>query len=270
VFGLAAMIEDPKMTAIIHWNIQSGDTRLRASAVELIDTAFSREVAGLTVPLVEHEARTVDLARMYPQVGEALHDAVTSPVSSVLRGSDHWLQVCAAVGWPSRAERKNPTLHQEVQAMLPLIEQILFLQSVPIFRELSGEELHFIAGITEEISVPKGQVLFHAGDPGDAMYLVLEGSVSIQVGREEIVRLGARECVGEMAVLDNLPRSADAVAAENTELLRIDAQSFDELLQEKHQIVKGIFKVLSSRLRQSTARTITTREMKAIDPTEAA
>ena len=67
IFGLAQLVEDPKMTAIIHWNIQSGDTRLTAHALELIDTAFSREVAGLVVPLVEQKTRTVELAKAFPE-----------------------------------------------------------------------------------------------------------------------------------------------------------------------------------------------------------
>lgn len=268
LFGLAALVEDPKMTAIIHWNIQSGDTRLTAHAIELIDTAFSREVAALVVPLVEHKTRTVELARALPEAAENLRMAAKDPVRAVVTSQDSWLRICAAVGWPELARNIDADLYQEVQTMLPLIEQILFLQSVPIFRELSGEELHFIAGITEQHSMAKGQTLFHAGDPGDAMYLILHGSVSIQLSDQEIVRIGRRECFGEMAVIDNLPRSADAVAAEDTELLRIDAQSFDELLQEKHQIVKGIFKVLSSRLRDSTAKRVTLPAMRAIVPTD--
>ncbi len=257
LFGLAALVEDPKMTAIIHWNIQSGDTRLTAHAIELIDTAFSREVAELVVPLVESKTRTVDLAKSLPEAAENLRLAAKNPVKAVVTGQDQWLRICAAVGWPELTQSIDAPLYQEVQTMVPLIEQILFLQSVPIFRELSGEELHFIAGITEHLSIAKDETLFHAGDPGDAMYLILHGSVSIQLGDLEIVRIERRDCFGEMAVIDNLPRSADAVAAEDTDLLRIDAQSFDELLQEKHQIVKGIFKVLSSRLRESTAKRVT-------------
>jgi CRP-like cAMP-binding protein len=186
----------------------------------------------------------------------------------VITSQDKWLRTCAAVGWPELTQSIDADLYQEVQTMLPLIEQILFLQSVPIFRELSGEELNFIAGITEQLSMAKGETLFHAGDPGDAMYLILHGSVSIQLNDQEIVRIGRRDCFGEMAVIDNLPRSADAVAAQDTELLRIDAQSFDELLQEKHQIVKGIFKVLSSRLRESTAKRVTQPVMDSIAPTD--
>ncbi len=268
VFGLASMLEDPKMTAIVHWNLQSGDPRLKGNAIELMDTAFSREIAALTVPLVEQQERTADLARAFPEAAAELRLAITDPVLAVLRMPDPWLRVCAAVGWRDEVRRHDPDLHAEVENMLPLIEQILFLQSVPIFKELSGEELHFIAGITEEVSVPKGAVICGQGDPGDAMFLVLDGSVSVQVGGDEILRLGKREVVGEMAVLDNLPRSADVVAAEDTELLRIDAQSFDELLQEKHQIVKGIFKVLSSRLRQSTARRVTDRGMDTVPAPE--
>jgi len=266
LFGLAALVEDPKMTAIIHWNIQSADSRLTAHAIELIDTAFSREVAALVVPLVESKTRTVDLAKALPEAAENLHMAIRNPVQAVVTSQDEWLRICAAVGWPELTQSIDADLYQEVQTMLPLIEQILFLQSVPIFRELSGEELHFIAGITEQVSIAKDETLFHAGDPGDAMYLVLHGSVSIQLGDQEIVRIGRRDCFGEMAVIDNLPRSADAVAAEDTDLLCIDAQSFDELLQEKHQIVKGIFKVLSSRLRESTAKRVTQPAMRAYVP----
>ncbi len=268
LFGLAALVEDPKMTAIIHWNIQSGDVRLMAHAIELIDTAFSREVAELVVPLVENRSRTIELAKALPEAADNLLMAAKDPVRAVVTGQDSWLQICAAVGWPDLTRSIDQNLYQEVQNMLPLIEQILFLQSVPIFRELSGEELHFIAGITEQLSIPKGETVFHAGDPGDAMYLILHGSVSIQLNDQEIVRMGRRECFGEMAVIDNLPRSADAVAADDMELLRIDAQSFDELLQEKHQIVKGIFKMLSSRLRESTAKRVTQPIMKAYTPSD--
>jgi ATP/ADP translocase/HEAT repeat protein len=270
IFGLASMLEEPKLTAIVHWNLLSGDRRLVGNAIELMDTAFDRDVASLTVPLVEDQQRTVDLARSFPESAERLREAVSDPVPHVLRHHDRWLRVCAAVGWPEQARREQPALQAEVDAMLPLIEKILFLQSVPIFRELSGEELHFIAGITEEVSVARGEVICHQGDPGDAMYLVLAGSVSVQVGGAEILRLGKSEVVGEMAVLDNLPRSADVVASEDTELLRIDAQSFDELLQDKHQIVKGIFKVLSSRLRQSTARRATDPGRPSVSGSDAA
>jgi ATP/ADP translocase/HEAT repeat protein len=257
VFGLCALVEPPKMAGIIQWNIQSGEPRLAAHAIELMDTAFSREVACLVVPLVERQSRPVDLDRLFPDESERLRRAHREPVLTTLTGRDEWLRLCAAVGWPDQAAAVDPALREEVQRMLPVIEQILFLQSVPIFRELSGEELHFIANITEQMSVAQGEEIFHAGDPGDAMYIVLQGWVAIRLRGGELARLGNRECFGEMAVLDNLPRSADAVAVEDTELLRIDAQSFDELLQEKHQIVKGIFKVLSARLRQSAERRAT-------------
>lgn len=266
IFGLVSMLEDPKTAAIVQFNLQNGDPRLRAGAIELMDTAFSRPVADLTIPLVERPERTADLARLFSEAGTRLRDAVSDPISQVVAKGDGWLRTCAASGFPEPVARLDPTLTAEVKTMLPRIEQILFLQSVPIFRELSGEELHVIAGIAEAVSVPRGQVICQQGDPGDAMFIVLHGSVSIQVAGDEIVTLGPREVVGELAVLDNLPRSADAVAAEDTEVLRIDGQSFDELLQEKHQIVKGIFRVLTARIRQSTARRITAPEMPALSP----
>ena len=95
------------------------------------------------------------------------------------------------------------------------------------------------------------------------MFLVLNGSVSVLVNDRPVARLGQGECFGEMALLDNEPRSADVVAADDTDLLRIDAQSFDELLEQKHTIVKSIFRVLSTRLRRATVSS-TTLEVKAV------
>ena len=138
----------------------------------------------------------------------------------------------------------------------------------------TGEAIHWVgnkaapipgsvARITEEVSFATDSVIVKQADPGDAMFLVLNGSVSVRVNDRPVARLGQGECFGEMALLDNEPRSADVVAADDTDLLRIDAQSFDELLEQKHTIVKSIFKVLSTRLRKATVSS-TTLEVKAV------
>jgi CRP-like cAMP-binding protein len=61
--------------------------------------------------------------------------------------------------------------------------------------------------------------------------------------------LGEKECFGEMAILDDLPRSASVRAVEPTTVLKIDRESFRELILERPQIAFSIFRILSGRLR---------------------
>ena len=81
-------------------------------------------------------------------------------------------------------------------------------------------------------SVAPGEVIFREGDHGDEMYGVLEGSVELRTGDELIATFGPDETFGEMAVVDDSPRSGTAVATEATVLAVIDRQQFLFLVQE--------------------------------------
>ena len=138
--------------------------------------------------------------------------------------------------------------------MIPLLEKILFLKSSPLFSALHGEELASVARVTEPVRFQEGDSLFHEGDPGDALYLVVSGSVRIDRGGNEIAILGPREAVGEMALLDGQPRSATATAVEPVTALYIDQASFDTLVERSPALARGIFRALCQRLRMTTAR----------------
>jgi CRP-like cAMP-binding protein len=89
------------------------------------------------------------------------------------------------------------------------------------------------------IHVPKGEYLFREGDEADTLYLIHKGSVKISksVGnlekRIQVLREG--EFVGEMAVINSLPRSADAVALEDCDLIKMDRVSFDSTIEKNRQ-----------------------------------
>jgi CRP/FNR family cyclic AMP-dependent transcriptional regulator len=94
-----------------------------------------------------------------------------------------------------------------------------------------------------------GEALFEQGDPGLAMFLVQSGSVSVRVGGDEVARLGAGQVIGEMAVIDGLPRSATCVAAEPSEIVEIDAGSFERLVRSHGRAALAVVRTLSERLR---------------------
>jgi len=88
-----------------------------------------------------------------------------------------------------------------------------------VFQEqkLSSMEIHFLTSLSREKRLPSGEVIFQEGDPGDRMYVVLEGQVRISkhipgIGEEALAILERGDYFGEMALIDSLPRSADARA----------------------------------------------------------
>ena len=138
--------------------------------------------------------------------------------------------------------------------MISLIDQILFLQNVPIFQNLSVDELGEIAAITKTDNFEEDEILFKEGDPGDLAYIVISGEVEIykriRKGSEiTIARLQHGTCFGEMSLFDGQPRSASARTKAPSVL---SIYSKDDLISVMHQyptIALGIINVISNRLR---------------------
>ena len=133
--------------------------------------------------------------------------------------------------------------------MITTVEKVLFLKSVELFRDLPGEELATIAEIAEEQPFAAGEPVFAEGEPGDALYLVVEGVVRVHRGARHLAQLGVRDVFGEMAVLDSQPRSASVTVLKDAVLLKIGREDFRDVLQERPGIGLGVIQVLSRRLR---------------------
>src|SRR5205807_10159627 len=102
---------------------------------------------------------------------------------------------------------------------------------------------------------PRGTVLFKEGEPGKEMYVVQTGKVNItkKVRDTEkiLATLGAGEFLGEMAILNNKPRSAGAVMAEDGKLLVIDPKTFEAMIRGNVEIAVRLIKKLSDRLQEA-------------------
>jgi len=102
---------------------------------------------------------------------------------------------------------------------------------------------------TDPVRLVPGDVLFRQGDPGDAMYVLLEGSLDVLVG-ETVVENSTRGAIlGEMALIDQSPRSATVVARENAALVKLDAIRFQRLIQQHPFFATHVMKVLADRIR---------------------
>jgi CRP/FNR family transcriptional regulator, cyclic AMP receptor protein len=134
--------------------------------------------------------------------------------------------------------------------MYSTVEKILLLRSVPLFERLSGEDLASLARLAVGEIHEAGDVVFEEGDPGDALYVIVRGAVEIRRGADDVIAvLKAPDVLGEMAVLDESPRSATATALEGTELLGIGSEEFYEALRDRFEVADGVIRLLTQRLR---------------------
>ena len=134
------------------------------------------------------------------------------------------------------------------------------LSQVYLFRELTPHEMERLLSISKEKKAKENELIFKEGDIGDAFYLIVTGSVRIStmvpgVGEEALTILKEGEYFGEMALIDDAPRSASAIANDDTILLRIGKKDFRKLLEKQTDIAYKLLwvftKTLSARLRKT-------------------
>lgn len=100
----------------------------------------------------------------------------------------------------------------------------------------------------------QGQTIFKEGDSGSTMYVVLAGSVKLSVKGQEVENLGPGGVLGEMALIDTVPRSATATAATDCKLVPIDMKRFTFLVQQTPHFSVQIMRVIADRLRRMDQR----------------
>jgi CRP-like cAMP-binding protein len=140
---------------------------------------------------------------------------------------------------------------------------IKLLRSVELFAGLSDEQLKKVASIFEEHSYKKGDIVFSQGDQGDHLYLVQEGFVEViasegqaQKGRT-LVNLGPGQSVGEMALVDQGPRSATVrTVSDKTVIGAVSRAAFEQLCENDtaigYRVMRNIAIDISFKLRHQT------------------
>jgi CRP-like cAMP-binding protein len=130
------------------------------------------------------------------------------------------------------------------------------LAQVGLFADLSETELVGLAALMRPRPYAKDEVVFLRGDAGTAFYVIASGRVKITLsspdGKELILRrLTAGSSFGELALLDDEPRSADAVATEQSLLLVLQREAFRQFLAEHHEVATKLLGTVSMWLRRN-------------------
>lgn len=143
---------------------------------------------------------------------------------------------------------------------MDLTERIAQLAKVPLFAVLTPAALELISRVATDESHALGTKIFQHGDPGDKLYVILEGKVRISrdvpgMGEEALAVLGPGSVFGEMALLDDAPRSADARVHERCRLLALPKDAFEDLLfmhkDLAYEVLWSVVRMLTQRLRET-------------------
>lgn len=128
------------------------------------------------------------------------------------------------------------------------------LKRLPLFDSLSEENIVALTGMLESETLDNGEILFHKGDIGDALYIIDDGRLKVvttnQLGEEVVLNeFGSGESFGEMSLVDEQPRSATAVALSDTKLLRLNRDDFLSVVTHDPAFALEIIRDVSEKLR---------------------
>jgi hypothetical protein len=254
------------------------DARLRANAIELIENVAQAEKDVLVPYVGGSAAERQDAARL---LGITSQDP-DAHVETLLGSPDSWIRLCAlasaglsglpgmrlrieaalsspdplfrdtarhALGTPAAGDGQK----REGESRMPLapLEKVLFLKQVSLFREIPAEDVAALLPIAEEVSFQTGDVVIREGDKGDALYLIVEGSIGISAGGVATGKhLGSRDVIGELSILTGDPRSVTCTAESEVLALRIHREPFWQLMRERPEVPIGLVKILTGYIKK--------------------
>ena len=272
-------------TRIIWRGISSSDARQCSNSIEALTDTVDSALTRILIPLVEDMPLEERLESGRKAFELPIFAGRASLISHLI-GKGDWVtsllalslmakQGCDGIDpglitaltasenpWVSRKARKCLSVKDldkdvsvtDLTDQLDLVLRILHIKNIGIFQGLPVGELAAIGMVTEEISYGAHEVVIREGERGESLYLIIEGDVSVIKGEEtencdEIAALAAGDYFGEMALIEDAPRSATIRTRSQARFMVLTKQEFTRIVREHPQIALNICKALSKRIR---------------------
>ncbi|MBI3150930.1 MAG: HEAT repeat domain-containing protein [Chloroflexi bacterium] len=257
---------DMRTMELVRKSMNGTNIENRAAALEALDTIGDRQLAKSVVSLLEEEPTPSDPSDV---------------IAVLLKSTDPWLRTLAIRSTSELGLREFiPLLHQmksgsdlflreaalgaladfgeekpmDTLKTVSILERILLLREIPIFADLSPEDLKLIAEIAREEWIPQNTIIFNQGDEGDRMFVIVEGHLHVLRSVDQIEQVlaqrGPGDFVGEMAIIESAPRSATLRAQTDVRVLAIDGETFKGILRERPDVSFAVLRSVSRRLRE--------------------
>lgn len=231
-----------------HVHLGGGDSRRRAWALELIENVLSDDERQLIDDELESPHREQPLGD---------EDAARVFIEELCISEDFTLRVCARrVGRGFGLWAKPP---REDDMSDVTIKRLFALENVEIFAQSDVDDLAAVAALAKEQSFRKGERIYAEGDPGDALYVIVEGSCEARREGEVVLTMKSRESFGETSLFDGAPRINEVIATIDTTVLVIDRRDFLDLLGDRPELLAGMFRVMSRQLKTMVVEVVSRR-----------
>ena len=139
---------------------------------------------------------------------------------------------------------------------MPTDPKVEMLRRVPLFSSCRPGELDRIAALADEVDVPAGRTLIREGATGQEFFIVLDGEIEVERDGTRLATLGPGDFLGEIALIDDRPRSATATTTRPSRLLVVGHREFHSLLDSHAQVQIQVLKALADRVRRSEPDTV--------------
>jgi len=270
---------NPRALDLVRKSLNAGDSSTRAAALEALETLGDKRITQEVLPIL-------DRGGMF-QADDDQRMAVVNVINDLLTHEDSWFRALAVYAVPElklasfftdvRKLMSDPTqlvkdaARNAVSQMdgtiimkkitnlrtlktLSTLDRILLLREVPMFSGLAPEDLEKVAEIANEQLFFDQDLLCREGEPGNALYILVSGKVSVikKTGGQDAV-LAERsmgDFVGEMAIIESAPRSATLKAIGEVRVLVIDGAAFNAILLDRPQVAVSVLRKMSARLRE--------------------
>jgi HEAT repeat protein len=265
---------NPQAMDLVRKSLHAPDNESRAASLETLETLGDKRLTQEIIPLLEE-----NLNQDHRVGGSA--DGPADVLAILLTDYDDWVRVLSIRAIyeldlrtfiPKLGEMRSdphPFVGQSARETLiqfdkeksmntlqtvSTLERILLLREVPIFADLSPEDLKQVAEIAQEQWIPDGTIICRDGEDGDSMYIIVAGQVQILKGVEGSEKIlavrGVGDFVGEMAIIESGPRVATVRAHGDVRVLVIDGDAFNAILRDRQNVAISVMRTLSRRLRE--------------------
>ncbi|SEU08928.1 cyclic nucleotide-binding domain-containing protein [Stigmatella erecta] len=239
-FSLLGLFHPPQVMRRVHQLLVGKDPRRRAYALELLDNVVAEEDRELVLEQVEAHHRDLPL-------GAA--GRLESHLEGLIQSEDSVLRACARYVAQRQGSLVVPS-GQETDMSEVTVQKMFALEGVSVFSQSDVDDIAAVAAVAREVRFRAGERIFNQGDPGDALYVIVEGAVDHFHDGEHVLRQHSKETFGDVSLLDGAPRPTDVVAVEDTRVLVIDRRDFLDLLADRPELLTGFFRAVSQQLRQ--------------------
>ncbi len=247
-FRILEMLEDSSILRNVEKVLRFESARSRADALEILSNLGERDAASLLVLMLEDgpledKIPTVTSSIPLPASPQAI-------LQEARDSGDRWLRMAAAGGGAGTGESD---VREEK------MERLLILRRVPLFAQMTLEQLEAINRLVKEVQYLAGEIIIREGDVGSELFLLVEGEVQILKNWGTPQQLHLATCrgidyFGEMAILDDEPRSATVAVTQDARLLSLQGDRLKELVLQMPEIAFKIFRVLTQRVRAGDQR----------------